>query len=84
MIFLHYGKGNGQNYPKSLFLGAFINVEISSLSIGSKYSLLLIKWGVFHSTGSNRAIVLTGAKGSDRISKWGTLCQHKKSLEIVV
>ena len=43
---------NGQNYPKSLFLNAFINVEISFQQIGSKYSLQLIKWGIFHSSGS--------------------------------
>ena len=59
MIFLYYKKGNGQNYPKSLFLTAFINVEISFLQIGSKYSLQLIKSGILHSTGSNRAVVLT-------------------------
>ena len=63
MIFLHYRKGNGQNYPKSSFLNAFINVEINFFQIGSKYSLELIKLGIFHSTGSNRAVVLTGAKG---------------------
>ena len=28
VIFLYYRKGNGQNYLKSLFLNAFINVEI--------------------------------------------------------
>ena len=46
MTFLYYRKGNGQNYPKSLFLNAFINVEISFLQIGSKYLLLLIKSGI--------------------------------------
>ena len=64
MIFLYYEKGNGQNYTKSLFLNAFINVEISILQIGSKYSLWLIKFGILRSTCSNRAVVLTGAKGS--------------------
>ena len=38
VIFLYERKGNGQNYPKSLFLNAFIKVEISFLQIGSKYS----------------------------------------------
>ena len=42
---------------------AFINVEISFLQIVSKYSLQLIKWGIFHSTGSDKAIVLTGPRG---------------------
>ena len=68
MIFLYYRKGSGQNHPKSLFLNAFINIELSFLQIGSKYSLQLIKWGIFHSTGSNRAVILTGAKGSNRIT----------------
>ena len=68
MIFLYYRKRKGQNYPKLLFLNAFINVEISFLQIGSKYSQKLIKWGILHSTGSNRAVVLTGAKGSNRIT----------------
>ena len=27
-IFFYYRTGNGQNYPKSLFLNAFINLEI--------------------------------------------------------
>ena len=63
MIFLYYRKGKGQNYPKSLFLNAFINVEIIFLQIGSKYSLQLIKWDIFYSTGCNRTVVLTEAKG---------------------
>ena len=123
-IFFYYRKANSQNYPKSLFLNYFANVEISLLQIGSKYSLfrasgsgptlrpwsdqnfticsqsfvhiafakfwsdvvevflncgrtnlallpppllLLIKTDISHSTGSNRAVVLTGAKGSNRI-----------------
>ena len=37
VIFLYYRKRNGQNYPKSLFLNAFIpafiNAEISFLQI---------------------------------------------------
>ena len=32
MISLYYSKGNGQNDSKSLFLNAFINVEISSFT----------------------------------------------------
>ena len=68
MIFLYYRKENGHSYLKSLFLNAFINVEISFLQIGSKCSLKLIKWGIFHSISSNRAVVLTGAKGSNRIT----------------
>ena len=69
MIFLYYRIGNGQNYPKSSFLNAFINVEISFfLQIGSKYSLQPIKWGIFHSTGSDRAVVLTGIKWSNQIT----------------
>ena len=69
VIFLYYRKENGQNYLESLFLNAFINVEISFfLQIGSKYSLKLIKWGIFHSASSNRAVVLTGANGSNRIT----------------
>ena len=28
----------------------------------------MIKWGIFHSTSSNRAVVVTGAKGSNRIT----------------
>ena len=27
-----------------------------------------MKWDIFHSTGSNRAVILTGAKGSNRIT----------------
>ena len=68
MIFVYYRKANGQNYPKSLFLNAFINAEISFLRTGSKYSLKLIKSGIFHSAGSNRTVVLTGAKGPNRIT----------------
>ena len=39
--FLYYRKGNGQNYLKSLFLNAFINVEISffyKLALNIHYS----------------------------------------------
>ena len=63
-----YGKGNSQNYPKSLFVNAFINVEIILLQLGSECSLLLIKSDILHSTGSNRTVVLTEAKGSNRIT----------------
>ena len=45
-----------------------MNAEISFLHIGSKYSFLLIKSGNFHFTGSDRAIVLIGMKGSNRIT----------------
>ena len=68
IIFLFYRKGNGHNYPKSLFLNAFMNIEISFLQVGSKYSIFLIKSGIFHSSNSNRAIVFTGAKGFNRIT----------------
>ena len=46
----------------------FLNVEVSFLQIGSKYSLQLIKKGTFHFTGNNRGVVLTGAKGSNRVT----------------
>ena len=82
MIFLYYQKGNGQNYPKSLFLTAFINVEVSLLQIGSKYSLQLIKLGILHSTGSNRAVVLTGDKGSNRITLIDLLNHIKVDLTV--
>ena len=74
MIFFHNRKVNCQNYPKSIFLNASIKVEASILQFGYNYSILLIKSGIFHSIGSNRTVVLTGAKGSNRI----TLKKNKK------
>ena len=68
MIFFHNRKVNRQNYPKSIFLNASIKVEASFLQFGYNYSILLIKSGIFHSTGSNRTVVLTGAEGSNRIT----------------
>ena len=68
MIVFHNGKVNCQNYPKSIFLNASIKVEASFLQFGYNYSILLIKSGIFHSIGSNRNVVLTGAKGSNRIT----------------
>ena len=63
MICFYYGEVNGENYQNSLFLDAFINVEIIFLRIGSRYSLLLTKSDILHSTGSTIAFVLVGAKG---------------------
>ena len=57
-----------QNYPKSIFLNASIKVEASFLQFGYNYSILLIKSSIFHSICSNRTIVLTRAKGSNRIT----------------
>ena len=68
MIFFHNRKVNCQNYPESIFMNASIKAEASFLQFGYNYSILLIKLGIFHSIGSNRAIVLTGAKGSNRIT----------------
>ena len=68
MIFSRNRKVNSQNYPKSIFLNASIKVEASFLQFGCNYSILLIKSGIFHSMGSNRTVVLTGAKGSNRIT----------------
>ena len=68
MIFFHNRKINCQNYPKSIFLNASIKVEASFLQFGYNYSILLIKSGIFHCMGSNRTVVLTGAKGSNRIT----------------
>ena len=68
MIFFHNRKVNRQNYPKSILLNASIKVEASFLQFGYNYSILLIKSGIFHSIGSNRIVVLTGAKGSNRIT----------------
>ena len=68
MIFSNNRKVNRQNYPKSIFLNASIKVEASFLQFGYNYSILLIKSGIFHSIGSNRTVVLTGAKGSNRIT----------------
>ena len=59
---------NRQNYPKSIFLNASIKVEASFLQFGYNYSISLIKSGIFHSIGSNRAVVLKGSKGSNRIT----------------
>ena len=67
MIFFHNRKVNRQNYPKLICL-IFIKVEASFLQFGYNYSILLIKSGIFHSIGSNRTVVLTGAKGSNRIT----------------
>ena len=47
---------------------ASLKVEASFLQFGYNYSILLIKSGIFHSIGSNRTVVLTGAKGSNRIT----------------
>ena len=63
MILFYHKKGNGQNYRKSLFLNAVINVKISFL-----FFFLQIESSIFHSTGSGRAVVLTGAKGSNPIT----------------
>ena len=68
MIFSQNRKVNRQNYPKSIFLNASIKVEASFLQFGYNYSILLIKSGIFHSIGSDRTVVLTGAKGSNRIT----------------
>ena len=68
MILFHNRKVNCQNYPKSVFLNASMKVEVSFLQFGYNYSILLIKSGIFHSTGSKRTVVLTGAKGSNRIT----------------
>ena len=84
MIFLYYKKGNGQNYPKSLFLNAFINVEIRLLHNGSKYSFLLIKSDTLHSAGSNRAVVLTGAKESNRITLTVFFCDGRVQVTAAV
>ena len=65
MIFLYHRKANDQNYPKSLFLNVFINVEISFLQIGSELSLLVIESGIFYSSGSNRVVASTEAKASN-------------------
>ena len=67
VIFLYYRKRNRKNYPKSLFLNAFINVEISFIQIGSEYSLKLIKSDIFHSTASNSRCFDRG-QGVDRIT----------------
>ena len=68
MIFFHNRKVNRQNYPKSIFLNASIKAEASFLQFGYNYSILLIKSGIFHSIGSNSTVVLTAAKGSNRIT----------------
>ena len=68
MIFLHNREVNRQNYPKSIFMNASIKVEASFLQFGYNYSILLIKSGIFHTVGSNRTVVLTGAKGWNRIA----------------
>ena len=68
MIFFHNRKVNRQNYPKSIFLNASIKVEASFLQFGYNYLILLIKSGIFHSIGGNRTVVLTGVKGSNRIT----------------
>ena len=68
MISLDNRKVNCQNYPKSIFLNASIKVEASFLQFGYNYSILLIKSGIFHSIGSNRTVVLTGAKESNRVT----------------
>ena len=68
MIFFFNRKVNHQNYPKSIFLNASIKVEASILQFGYNYSILLIKSGIFQSIGSNRTVVLTGAKGSNQIT----------------
>ena len=48
------------------FYVKFMQLEIGLF--GYNYSILLIKSGIFHSIGSNRTVVLTGAKGSNRIT----------------
>ena len=68
MIFFHNRKVNRQNDPKSIILNASIKVEASVLQFGYNYSILLIKSGIFHSIGTDRTVVLTGAKGSNRIT----------------
>ena len=58
-------------YPKSLFLNAFINVEISLFTNWLEIFIIDDKIRHFHSTGRNRTVVLTGAKRSNRITlKW--------------
>ena len=52
-----------------------IKIEASFLQFGYNYSILLIKSDMFHSIGSNRTVVLTGAKGSNRI----TLSKKRRS-----
>ena len=79
MIFSHNRKVNCQNYPKSIFPNASIKVEASFLQIGYSSSILLIKSGIFRSIGSNKTVVLTGAKGSNRI----TLKQKPLAGEII-
>ena len=68
MIFFHNRKVNRQNYPKSIFLNASIKVEAGFLQFGYNCSILLIKLGIFRSISSSRTVVLTGAKGSNRIT----------------
>ena len=77
MSFFHNRKVNGQDCPKLIFLNASIKVEASFLQFGYNYSILLIKSGIFHSIGSNRTVVLTGAKGSNGITlRPGETDQH--------
>ena len=76
MIFLYYRKGSCQNHPKSLFLNAFINVELSFFTNW----LQIFITGIFHSTGSNRAVILTGAKGSNRITLKNANFGHSRDL----
>ena len=68
IFFFHNRKVNRQNYPKSIFLNASIKVEARFLQFGYNYSISLIKSGIFHSIGCNRTVVLTRAKGSNRIT----------------
>ena len=65
MIFFHNRKANRQNYPKSIFLNASIKVEASFFTIWLLLLNIVDKIGHFHSIGSNRTVVLTGAKGSE-------------------
>ena len=76
MIFFHNRKVNRQNYPKSIFLNASIKVEASFLQFGDDYSILSIKSGIFRSIRCNRTVVLTGAKGSNRITLRNNTIMH--------
>ena len=82
MIFFHNRKVNRQNYPKSIFLNVSIKVEASFLQFGYNYSILLIKSGIFYSIGSNRTIVLTGAKGSNYLNYFNCHVPFETSREL--
>ena len=77
VIFLYCRERNGQNCAKSLFLNAFINVEMSFL-FTNWLSVFFIADKIGHCLFySNWAVVLTWVKGSNRI----TLRMKKKNLK---